>query len=289
LATTAIAFGLIAALSWGIHDILVRYVSHTVGILQSLLLVLFFGIIAQIGLLIFSGDYTLVDEHAVWWSIGAGVTFCIACIGHYNAFARGPVRLVAPLIGCFSVLSFLFAALSGTAISLLQWLVIFALVAGIGLVARSSEGVETSDDSLAGTIGYCLMAMFGFAITFALGQEASAASNHIITSLITRCVTIFLVGLIFLKVVKQQKSSIFSLSMKSLSILALMGFLDALALDVVLAAGTLERPEFASAASSIFGLVTVLLAWIFLKEAINKIQWLGILIIFSSIAYLAIS
>lgn len=289
MAATAIAFGLIAALSWGIHDILVRYVSHTVGIIQSLLLVLFFGIIAQIGLLVFSGDFALIDRQAVWWSVGAGVTFCIACIGHYNAFARGPVRLVAPLIGCFSVLSFLFAALSGASISLLQWLIIFVLVAGIGLVARSSEDAEVSEYNLAGTIGYCLMAMLGFAITFALGQEASASSNHIITSLVTRCVTFFLVGLIFLMVTNQHKASIFSLNMKSLSILALMGFLDALALGVVLAAGTLERPEFASAASSIFGLVTVLLAWIFLKEAINKIQWLGILIIFSSIAYLAIS
>ena len=68
-----------------------------------------------------------------------------------------------------------------------------------------------------------------------------------------------------------------------------MGLLDAIALGTVLTAGIYPHPEYASAASSIFGLVTVLLAWVFLKEAINVTQWLGVLVIFTSIAYLAAS
>ena len=66
-----------------------------------------------------------------------------------------------------------------------------------------------------------------------------------------------------------------------------MGCLDAVALGVVLAAGSLPHAEFASVTSSVFGLVTVLIAWAFLRDPINKVQWVGILIIFGSIAYLA--
>ena len=56
---------------------------------------------------------------------------------------------------------------------------------------------------------------------------------------------------------------------KTWMILAGMGVLDALALGVVLAAGSFDRPEFASAGASTFGLVTVVLAWLFLREKIS--------------------
>ena len=73
----------------------------------------------------------------------------------------------------------------------------------------------------------------------------------------------------------------------ALATLALMGVLDALALGVVLAAGIFERPEFASAGSSIFGLVTVVLAWLFVSENVSRVQWAGILMVFAAISYLS--
>lgn len=70
--------------------------------------------------------------------------------------------------------------------------------------------------------------------------------------------------------------------------LALMGALDVLALGAVLAAGAWPRPEFAAAASSVFGLVTILLAWRFLGEPMTGGQWGGVLLVFAAMSYLAI-
>ena len=63
--------------------------------------------------------------------------FAIACTGHYNAFAKGQIRLVVPLIGIFSVAAFIIATIVGSPISLGQSMAVIVLVIGIGLLARS--------------------------------------------------------------------------------------------------------------------------------------------------------
>lgn len=283
----ALTLGLTAAICWGIHDLLIRYVSRTIGIVESLLSVLIFGAIVWFGISLIYADFSNVNLNSALLSAAAGVAFSIGCIGHYNAFSKGPIRIVAPIIGCFSVVSFIIAALAGSAISSMQWLAVIALVAGIGLIARQSKSeqdkAEPYDQKT--ILAWCVMAMLGFSATFAFGQAASTQSDPILSGLITRCITVLIVATIFFTRPRNRLPSF--PSARQLSVLATMGVLDATALGSVLTAGIFPRAEYASAASSIFGLVTVLLAWLFLKEKINLVQWAGILVIFTSIAYLA--
>ena len=73
-----------------------------------------------------------------------------------------------------------------------------------------------------------------------------------------------------------------------LRLLVLMGLLDIVALGLVLAAGNLPNPAYAAVASSVFGIITILLAWRFLREPIARLQWGGIALVFAGIAYLAL-
>jgi drug/metabolite transporter (DMT)-like permease len=67
-----------------------------------------------------------------------------------------------------------------------------------------------------------------------------------------------------------------------------MGAFDAIALGLVTAAGSLPRAEYASVTSSLFGVLTVLLAAWILKERVRPVQWLGIAAVFSGIATLGL-
>jgi drug/metabolite transporter (DMT)-like permease len=69
--------------------------------------------------------------------------------------------------------------------------------------------------------------------------------------------------------------------------LAVMAALDLGGMFLVTAAGSFDRPEFASITSSCFGLVTVLLAWRFLAEPVRPVQWLGIMTVFAGVAVLS--
>lgn len=286
----AISFGLCAAFAWGIHDILIRYISQKLGILVSLFSVLVFGALAQSFLAGVLGTPSDLSQDGLGLSLAAGVAFSFACIGHYNAFQRGPVRLVAPIIGCYPVLAFAFAAANDKAMSPLQWFSLAVLIFGIALVARSSDKqVEDASYSINKTLFYCVMAMVGFAITFELGQRASAVGDPLYSSLITRTTTIAIIGALLINQNRKSGNKFVRLEPRALVVLAFMGVLDAIALGLVLSAGTLQSPELTSAASSIFGLITVVLGWMFMREKVNIIQWAGIAAVFSAIAYLASS
>ena len=71
-------------------------------------------------------------------------------------------------------------------------------------------------------------------------------------------------------------------------LLAAMGFCDATALGLVQAAGSLPHAEFAAVTSSTFGVVTILLAWAFLKERLGALQWGSVAVVFAGIGYLAL-
>lgn len=287
----SLALGLTAALAWGVHDIFVRFVSRSLGILESLIGVLIFGLLAQIILAVFIADLSDIDTRAIWLSVASGVCFCMAGVGHYNAFAKGPVRIVAPLIGTYSVLSFIIASILGAPITILQWTAVLGLVVGIALIARASEEQKNDApvENILEVVGYCIMAMIGFATTVAFGQQAAASADPLTAGLITRAVTIVCTVALLIFFVKEKTPLTVIKTPKALMALALTGVLDAIALGSILLAGTVPRPEFATASSSIFGLVTVFIAWLFLKERINAIQWCGTLVIFAGIAILAAS
>jgi uncharacterized membrane protein len=75
---------------------------------------------------------------------------------------------------------------------------------------------------------------------------------------------------------------------RALPVLALMGIADGIALLCLLAAGGLPDAQYAAVASSCFGLLTILMAWAFLREKMTPPQWVGCAIAFSGIGYLAL-
>ena len=282
----ALVLGLIAAVAWGIHDILVRYVSRTIGIVQSMFFVLVFGGFVWLIIALIFGGLGKLNTDDTTLSIAAGVCFSIALIGHYNAFAKGPVRIVAPIIGTFAVVAFGIAAILGKDITIAQWLAVLALVAGIALVARQQDD-QALDYSFIKLMSWCVVAIFGFAFTFALGQEVSSNGDPIMGGFVTRLTATLIMAVIYLYTRMKAPQTKLKLAPRQWAILFLIGMLDAIALGVVLAAGIYPNAEYASAASAIFGLITVLIAWIFLKEKINIVQWSGIFITFASISFLA--
>ena len=69
--------------------------------------------------------------------------------------------------------------------------------------------------------------------------------------------------------------------------LVMMGVLDAGAIGLVTASASLPNPEYAAISSSLFGVLTILLAWKILKESVAPLQWAGIATVFGGIAVLS--
>lgn len=280
---SALTLGLVAALCWGFHDICVRFLSQKTAISACIFIVILTGLVFHSVLTIATGTLQPMPARAVYLSLGAGGFFIIATFGLYYAFQRGPVRLVAPLIASYPILSVSWAALQGIPISTVQWLAVLAIVLGVSLVAALSDTSTDETPPMGRTIFYALISAIGFAGTFALGQSAAAMSHDMPSTLVTRVAALSLVVAILL-VFRQP----FWPGRQALPWLVAMGVADGIALMCVLSAGALPNAKYASVSSSLFGMLTILLAWMFLKERMTSAQWAGCIVAFAGVGYLAL-
>ncbi len=278
----ALTLGLIAAFAWGLHDILVRRVSQNTPLMASLLSVLIAGTVFQAIIMGATGAFTAVSGAAAGYAALSGLFFLVASLGLYGAFQRGPVRLVSPIIASYPILSVGWAAFSGVSVSVLEWLAVLAIITGVSIVAALSDDSDGEVPPKGRTILYAVVAAIGFAGTFAMGQLAAGMSHDLPVVMITRVVAIILL----LGVIAARSLPYWPGKM-ALPVLALMGVMDGIALICVLSAGGLPDAQYASVASSVFGLLTIVMAWAFLKERMTLPQWGGCLLTFAAIGYLA--
>ena len=276
----SLLMGMLAALVWGVHDLVVRVVSPRGNIAPLLFTALASGTLLLTPVALLTDKNQTLASHSISLAVLSGLAFAAASVGLYRAFAIGPVRLVAPLCGSYPVLSLAIAALQGRGVTSWEWFAILTIIAGLALAA--SQGEEETTGSRGQAILWALVGGTGFALTFAIAQRAAQDGGELTITVLARLAALacvagwLLVARIPLAPVRAQWRP-----------LALLGALDATAISLVIAAARFPSPEYAAVASSVFGLITILLAWRFLGEAMRPVQWLGVLIVFSGIAAVA--
>jgi drug/metabolite transporter (DMT)-like permease len=281
----ALGFGLTAALLWAVHDLVARKLSQGAALLPIVFVVLATGSLGLLPFALLAGDWAAMTGAAWGVALVSGGAFALAIGSLYRAFSLAPVRLVSPVIGAYPLLSLAIAVAQGRPVSTGDWLAVGLIVIGIAIVALASrdDAPEGYAASPLVAMGWAALSALGFAATFALGQEAARQGSELPVILIGRLVAL---GLITALLVWHRGS--IAPQRGHFPVLALMGLFDALALGLVTAAGGLPRAEYASVSSSLFGVLTVLLAAWFLKEGVRSVQWLGIAAVFGGIAALSL-
>jgi drug/metabolite transporter (DMT)-like permease len=132
-------------------------------------------------------------------------------------------------------------------------------------------------------MAWAALSATGYAVAFALSHQATRLGSELPVILIGRLVAL----LVIVSLLLWHRGAL-SAQRGRFGLLGLMGVLDALGLALVTASGTLPHAEHASVASSLFGVLTVLLAAWFLQEHVRPRQWLGIACVFGGIAALGL-
>jgi drug/metabolite transporter (DMT)-like permease len=281
----ALGFGLTAALIWAVHDLLARKLSQGAALLPILILVLAGGAFALVPLAWVWGDWQAMTRGAWEAGLASGATFAVAIASLYKAFSLAPVRLVSPVIGAYPLLTLQFALGQGRAVSPLDMIAVLLIVTGIAIVAMAAR--DDAPDLYAAppttALGWAALSALGFAATFALGQVAARLGSDLPVILVAR-----LVALVVIVTLALYWPGPLLPPRRQWGLLVVMGVLDALALGLVTASGTLAKAEYAAVSSSLFGVLTVLLAAWVLKESVRPVQWLGIAAVFIGIAVLGL-
>ena len=293
--------GLAAALAWGLHDLLVRRLAPGAAVLPLFGVVLAVGVLLLLPVTLIFGGLAPVSATTLAACLAAGAAYVLAGGGLYIAFSLAPVRIVAPVVGAYPLLTLGLAVLRGKSISAGEWLAVAVVVVGIALVSvfnraggdHGRTGQDRTGQDRTGhfagaaenhrrALVWALAGAFGFALTFFFAQIATEAGGAASSILLTR-----LSALAILLALVLARHPDLSAARANLPVLIGMGALDAAALGLVQWAGGLPHPEYAAVAASLFGVIAILLARIFLNEKVSAGQWLGILVVFAGIGGLS--
>jgi drug/metabolite transporter (DMT)-like permease len=288
----AIILGLTGAACWGGADFAARFASRRVGAYRTLFFMQFFGFIALSVYLKFRGG--IFEGIAPGWhpwalAALAGVINMIASLSLYYSFQIGVMSIVAPVSSAYPALTVALAIASGEQITPLRGVGLAVTLVGVILAAttfKTSAGESVQESThLAKGVGWALLAALGFGVLFwFLGFYVVPAVGPAISVWVIR-LTCFSVLAIAALPTRQ------SLKLPSGSVwwlLAAVGFLDTAAFVANNAGLHTGQVSVVSVLASLYGAVTVLLAWIFLREKLERSQWFGIVLIFVGIVLVSL-
>jgi drug/metabolite transporter (DMT)-like permease len=308
-----IAFGLLAALGWGIYDYLATCLSRGIGTTRALVYAQSASLLAWIilaclpiwgeeNVVKWSGLHEFEGGVPVWvWLVGAGLCHVLGLVLSYRAFEIGTLALVSPLASSFAIVT---ALLSISTREKLPSYILFGaglLFAGIVLATRvpahedeSNKGLRGVPEALACAVGFGTMFWMMKPLDIHLGQVAPLIVLKIMATGLS------LVGLaVALKSYSLPaedaplaedappaeneslaESAPPATSWENIALVAAgMAGVDCLAWVGFINGDRLGYTTVVTALASLFSVVTILMAWLILKERLAKVQWVGIAII----------
>jgi drug/metabolite transporter (DMT)-like permease len=263
---SSIIFGLLSAASWGAGDFSGGFASKKTSVYLVVLISQFVGFLF---LLAFAWITISPIPSAVVLFIGglAGLSGTFGLLGLYHGLATGQMGVVAPVTAVIaSILPVIVSIYSEGKPHNLQLLgFLFALI-GVWFLSRGNDHSRVQ----IGSLKISVSAGVGFGLFFILIDRVS--SESILWPLIAaRIASVFLFWIIakvrYLKLVPPKNR---------LFIIALSGFFDAGGNVFYAMATRVGRLDIAAVLSSLYPAVTVLLAWLILKERLGRQQWLGV-------------
>jgi drug/metabolite transporter (DMT)-like permease len=282
-----IFYGLTAAVFWGLGDFFARSVGQRIGGYRALCYQQFVGIVGLTLYLLATGTLVHIFAHHNWqiwlWASLAVILNLCGSLALYRAFEVGVLSLVSPIASSYAIVTVILAFLSGEVLTAIQNLAIVFVLLGVivcSIPAKRTTGslkqmLRWHDGSLQGII-MALIAALGYGATFwLLGFLVTPGLGSITPIWLIRIMTPCIL-FVFAPLMKQ------SLKFPPRSLwwaLIAVGFFDTLAY-IGYTTGMLQGEiSLVTMFSSLYSVVTIILAWIFLRERLYRNQWLGIVVI----------
>jgi drug/metabolite transporter (DMT)-like permease len=304
----AIILGLTGAISWGAADFAARFASRQVGAYRTLFFMQFFGFVALSLYLKSTAGFShgIAPGWRPWaMAVAAGVLNMLASLALYHSFEHGTMSIVGPVSSSYPALTVALSLLSGERIHAVRATGLGATLLGVILAATSftqskttlaeknpkdanaAAGPETkaSRAHLATGVGWAICAALGFGVLFwFLGFHVVPAVGSAVSVWVMRLtalVSLFLAAAPTRQTLRLPRGNVWWL-------LLAVGILDTAAFVANNAGLSTGQVSVVSVLASLYGAFTVLLAWIFLRERLERSQWLGIVLIFIGIVLVSI-
>lgn len=291
-----ILLGLLSAVCWGTADFIARFSAHRIGAYRTLFFMQSLGFILLTIYLPLTG-HSFHASTAGWrpWALAAvaGIGNALASLALYYSFQVGILTVVAPISSSYPALTVVLALLSGERLHALRGAGMAVTLLGVILAAMSFASGPSSSSSAhhdlhahtARGVGWAICAAIGFGLLFwFLGFHVLPFMDSTLSVWVIRISafsTLALAAAPARQSLALPRGSVWWL-VTAVAIMDTAGFaLNNLGLKT-------GHVSVVSVLVSLYGAVTVLLSWIFLREKLAPSQWVGVFVIFTGIVLISL-
>jgi drug/metabolite transporter (DMT)-like permease len=289
--------GLAAAFNWGGADFMARFATRRIGALRALMFMQLFGFLALTVVMAASGHWAKFFPAFRWsiyeWIVLAGVLSVLGALALYRSFEVGVLALVSPIAASYPALTVLLSISTGERLTRAHAFGVIAVLVGVIVAAlaspaQSESPVDSEGNSVKGHrahllrgVPWALAAALIFGVNYwILGFRVMPVFGGFASVWVIRLIS-FLVLALLLRPLGEPAT------LPNLSTTLLIFFIG-----VTDTAGFVcnnlgfkqEEIAIATVLSSLYGVVTLLFAALFLHERLGRRQWAGVALIFAGVA-----
>ena len=269
----AAALALVSGAAWGTADFFGGLVSRRRAVITVLVVSQATGLLLIGGLLAIRG----IDPSAgprLWLAAAAGIIGVVGLGAFYRGLSIGAMGVVAPISATAAAIPVGAGLVLGERPGVLQWAGIMVALVGIVLVAREETPAERGEDvpggvPIAAGVGLALAAAVGFGGFLAL-MDFAAEPDPLLATLVSRTASVAVLVLVALVVRPDMR-----VGRSDGALMVMIGCFDLTANALYAVATTVGLLSVVSVLGSLYPVITVILAAVFLHERIGAVQRLG--------------
>jgi drug/metabolite transporter (DMT)-like permease len=293
------SLGLAAAVLWGVADFVARSIARRIGAIRTTLYLQMVGFLLLSILFELQGGFHRVFAavgggwHPWAWGALAGVLNAAAAVCFYSSLTKGKLSIVTPISASYPALTLVLSMFSGESV---RWENLVGIVVSLAGAVLAATTFDSPDDRLnppanpsgahnhrthvTSGVGWAASAACCFGVMFWLiGYHVMPVLGGVASVWIIRLSTLVSVTLVAVPArqsIAFPRGSVWWL----IPIMAACDTVAFLCNNFGLARGPVS---VVTMLASLFSAVTVLLAGIFLRERLQRNQWVGIALIFAGI------
>jgi transporter family protein len=282
----SIIAGLGGMIGWGLYDFFGGLYSKSIGnsktFFWSQLAGVFFAALLAIAL---SADLNIPAKTGALISM-ASILYAAAYLLFFKGFILGNVSIISATMNLWAVFTMIFAyVFLGQRLTAFQFLGVLLIITGVSLVSLKLDEIKGQSIKLLAGVKETVLAALLFGVFWIFSEVVSEEIGWVSTTLLVK-IGVVLFMLLFSLLAKRELN-VTKIPLKIVMMILFAGVLEAMAVASVNWGLTVGEAILVTPIASALSIVTIMMAVIFLKEKITRLQGIGMTIVITGIVLTA--
>jgi drug/metabolite transporter (DMT)-like permease len=265
----AVALGILASATWGVADFIGGLQARRMAVLVVVFGSQLAGLALVVPVVLARGEPLPGGDFAVYAALSS-IGGIVGLTSFYKALSIGAMGVVAPLSSLAAVIPVAVGVATGERPSAVQGIGLAVALAGVMLAAREGGDEAQRSSAISAGVGLALISAVGFGCFF-LAIDRASDEDVLWAVCVNRTVSVSVLALVLLAT----RPKLGGVGPAQMGTLALVGVLDISANGLFAVAATEGLVSVVAVLSSLYPVVTVILARVVLKERLQAVQRIG--------------